>query len=62
MLGLKKRPVSYLLNYLREAYEVIHAEYNKISQLTENCVERVQQNLTDNGGELLGIHQRELWA
>ncbi|KAF9291825.1 Anaphase-promoting complex subunit 4 [Mortierella alpina] len=53
MLGLKKRPVNYLLNYLTEAFEVMNAEYTKISLLTENCVESVQQNLTDNGGELL---------
>ncbi|CAO3567166.1 unnamed protein product, partial [Mortierella alpina] len=57
MLGLKKRPVNYLLSYLREAYEVIHAEYNKISQLTENCVERVQQNLTDNGEMTSPTHE-----
>ncbi|KAF9954838.1 anaphase promoting complex subunit 4 [Mortierella alpina] len=57
MLGLKKRPVNYLLRYLREAFEVIHAEYNKISQLTENCVERVQQNLTDNGEMTTPTHE-----
>lgn len=61
MLGLKKRPVNYLLNYLREAFEVMNAEYTKISLLTENCVESVQQNLTDNGGELLVLVKRNSW-
>ncbi|KAF9960280.1 anaphase promoting complex subunit 4 [Mortierella alpina] len=57
MLGLKKRPVNYLLNYLSEAFEVMNAEYKKISQLTENCVERVQQNLTDNGEMTSPTHE-----
>ncbi|KAF9942981.1 anaphase promoting complex subunit 4 [Mortierella alpina] len=57
MLGLKKRPVTYLLDYLSEAFEVMNAEYKKISQLTENCVERVQQNLTDNGETTSPTHE-----
>ncbi|KAF9573985.1 anaphase promoting complex subunit 4 [Mortierella alpina] len=57
MLGLKKRPVNYLLGYLSEAFEVMNAEYKKINQLTENCVESVQQNLTDNGEMTSPTHE-----
>ncbi|KAI1305763.1 Anaphase-promoting complex subunit 4 [Mortierella claussenii] len=49
VLGLKKRPVTHLLKYLEEALQVMQAEYRKISQLTEDCVEGIQQALTDNG-------------
>ncbi|KAG0206767.1 Anaphase-promoting complex subunit 4 [Mortierella sp. GBA30] len=53
VLGLTKRPVDHLLDYLGEAFQVMKTEHKKISQLAENCVESVQQSLTDNGGEIL---------
>ncbi|KAG0367349.1 Anaphase-promoting complex subunit 4 [Gamsiella multidivaricata] len=48
-LGLKQRPVNFLLRYLSDGFQVMRAEYRKITQMAEDCIESVQRALTDNG-------------
>ncbi|KAF9112171.1 Anaphase-promoting complex subunit 4 [Mortierella sp. AM989] len=49
VLGLKKRPVNNLLNYLSDGLQVMQAEFRKVHQLAQDCVESIQQSLDDNG-------------
>ncbi|KAF9183066.1 Anaphase-promoting complex subunit 4 [Haplosporangium sp. Z 767] len=48
-LGLTKKPIDSLLGYMAEALQVINTDFKKVSQMTEDCLESVQQILTDNG-------------
>ncbi|KAF9093321.1 Anaphase-promoting complex subunit 4 [Mortierella sp. GBA35] len=48
MLGLHKRPLNNLLQYLSDGLQVMKADYKKISQMAESCVESLQQSLTEN--------------
>lgn len=50
-LGLKKRVVNSLLKYLSDGFRVMQADYRDISRMVEDCVEKVQGLLTDNGGK-----------
>ncbi|KAF9992681.1 hypothetical protein BGZ79_002772, partial [Entomortierella chlamydospora] len=49
VLGRKRGPVSHILKYLSDGLQVMQAEFRKISQLALDCVESVQQSLSDNG-------------
>ncbi|KAF9156967.1 Anaphase-promoting complex subunit 4 [Linnemannia schmuckeri] len=48
MLGLHKRPMKNLLQYLNDGLQVMKADYKKISQIAEDCVEGLQKSLTSN--------------
>ncbi|KAF9131198.1 Anaphase-promoting complex subunit 4 [Mortierella sp. 14UC] len=48
MLGLHKRPMKNLLQYLNDGLQVMKADYNKISQMAEDCVESLQRALSSN--------------
>ncbi|KAF9157481.1 anaphase promoting complex subunit 4 [Mortierella sp. AD011] len=49
VLGRKRGPVSHILKYLSDGLQVMQAEFRKINQLALDCVESVQQSLSDNG-------------
>ncbi|KAF9124519.1 Anaphase-promoting complex subunit 4 [Mortierella sp. GBA39] len=48
MLGLHKRPIKNLLQYLNDGLQVMKADYKKISMMAEDCVESLQKSLTSN--------------
>ncbi|KAG0282707.1 anaphase promoting complex subunit 4 [Linnemannia gamsii] len=48
MLGLHKRPMRNLLQYLSDGLQVMKVDYKKISQMAEDCVENLQKSLTSN--------------
>ncbi|KAF9911645.1 hypothetical protein EC991_002763 [Linnemannia zychae] len=50
MLGLHKRPMENLLQYLSDGLQVMKADFNKISQMAEDCVESLQKALSSNDG------------
>ncbi|KAF8977944.1 Anaphase-promoting complex subunit 4 [Entomortierella lignicola] len=49
ILGLKRRPVQYLLKYLSDGLKTMQDEFKRITQLTQDCVDSIQQSLDDNG-------------
>ncbi|KAG0063884.1 Anaphase-promoting complex subunit 4, partial [Linnemannia elongata] len=49
MLGLHKRPMKNLLQYLNDGLQVMKTDYKKISIMAEDCVESLQKSLTSNG-------------
>lgn len=49
-IGVRTRPVQHLLTYMDECLEVMKKDYGKLSQLSENCMESVQECLKNNGG------------
>ncbi|KAF9349554.1 anaphase promoting complex subunit 4 [Mortierella sp. AD094] len=49
VLGLKRGPVNHILKYLSDGLQIMQAEFRKINQLALDCVESVQQSLSDNG-------------
>lgn len=51
MLGLHKRPIKNLLQYLNDGLQVMKADYKKISTMAEDCVESLQKSLTSNDGK-----------
>lgn len=53
MLGLHKRPMKNLLQYLNDGVQVMKADYKKISIMAEDCVESLQKSLTSNDGKSL---------
>lgn len=57
MLGLHKRPMRNLLQYLSDGLAVLKADYKKISQMAEDCVESLQKSLTSNDGKAIPISQ-----
>ncbi|KAF9922396.1 Anaphase-promoting complex subunit 4 [Linnemannia zychae] len=46
MLGLQKRPINNLLKYLNDGLQVMNADYTKISQMAEDCIDCLQKSLT----------------
>ncbi|KAK3829669.1 MAG: anaphase-promoting complex, cyclosome, subunit 4-domain-containing protein [Linnemannia gamsii] len=48
MLGLHKRPIKNLLQYLHDGLKIMKADYNKISQMAEDCIDSLQRSLTSN--------------
>ncbi|KAH7049737.1 anaphase-promoting complex, cyclosome, subunit 4-domain-containing protein [Linnemannia elongata] len=48
MLGLHKRPMKSLLQYLNDGLQVMKTDYKKISIMAEDCVESLQKSLTSN--------------
>ncbi|OAQ33214.1 hypothetical protein K457DRAFT_122904 [Linnemannia elongata AG-77] len=48
MLGLHKRPMKNLLQYLNDGLQVMKTDYKKISIMAEDCVESLQKSLTSN--------------
>lgn len=51
MLGLHKRPMKNLLQYLNDGLQVMKTDYKKISIMAEDCVESLQKSLTSNDGK-----------
>ncbi|KAG0304314.1 anaphase promoting complex subunit 4 [Dissophora globulifera] len=48
-LGLKIRPVNQLLQYLADGLVVMQAEYKKIRQMVDDCIDSIQNSLDNNG-------------
>lgn len=58
MLGIHKRPMRNLLQYLSDGLQVMKADYKKISQMAEDCVESLQKSLTSNDGKPCSINRK----
>ncbi|KAF9160347.1 hypothetical protein DFQ26_005661 [Actinomortierella ambigua] len=55
-ISLKKRPVLHLLNYLKGSLAAMESEYKRVQRYSEECIETIEQNLSDNG-DILGFSQ-----
>ncbi|KAG0220771.1 Anaphase-promoting complex subunit 4 [Mortierella sp. GBA43] len=57
ILGLKKRAVNSLTNYLADCLRVMQADYRDIRRTVEDCLEKAQQFLDDNGEVTTPMHE-----
>ncbi|KAF9214555.1 Anaphase-promoting complex subunit 4 [Podila verticillata] len=48
-IGVRTRPIQHLLAYMDECLEVMKKDYGKLCQLSEHCMESVQECLKNNG-------------
>ncbi|KAF9427015.1 Anaphase-promoting complex subunit 4 [Podila epigama] len=47
-LGVRTKPMNHLLTYMGECLEVMKKDYEKVSQLAENCRDSVKECLSNN--------------